>query len=345
MIENRVHQVREYVKAAKQANVKFILLLSIINCEVRGNAMTRQFAQIEDIVEGSGIPCSFLRSNFYMENLLFQAPALAEGKLMLPLGNGKLNLVALEDVANASAHMMVDPEKFVDKAFDLNGKEAVTGEELAEHFSHCIEEDVEYQNCSVDDYVRLLSQMQVPEWLASNMAGYIQSFQTDHTLEDMDCSDFYQDLTHDQQTTMSMWHDKHHDELQQSIQHYKQQQQGQQVGTSSQKQGQKQAQASSQRHQQGQPSTYHPHRQRAGQQEVSLDKLKNLLHELISERSQFSHEEQEAIKTNETRLQSLHQMEKTIKKIEQSSHSSQEEHGRLGKSESAFGKPLKTLRN
>lgn len=108
ILEDRVQEVQQLINNAKNAGIKFVLLLSLIESESRSTTLEKQFSKIENIVKASGIPCCFLRTNMYMENILWQVEEIASnGTLLLPLGNGQLNLVALQDVANAISQMYV----------------------------------------------------------------------------------------------------------------------------------------------------------------------------------------------------------------------------------------------
>ena len=61
---------------------------------------------MEEIVRMSGIPCCYLRTNLYMENLFWQGEELETNQtIILPLGNARVNFVALQDVTQAAAQM------------------------------------------------------------------------------------------------------------------------------------------------------------------------------------------------------------------------------------------------
>jgi len=208
-----VQQVREIVQAAKKDGVKFILLLSILGADTRTNTMTHQFGQIEDIVEQSDIQCSILRTNFFMENILLQSQPLSRNELVLPIEYGKVNFVAMEDVALAVSKMLQEPKKFAGKMFDLNGKEAWSGHDLARHLSQALDKDIQFRSCSNEEYVKMLTEASVPKWLAWAMTHYLESVDNFDDLMHIDSSEFFWKLTGQDQLTFKDWIEESFDVL------------------------------------------------------------------------------------------------------------------------------------
>ena len=82
----KVSHARNYIRAAKLANVKFVLLLSMTGAEDRNYLFADQFSDIEETLKRSGIEnYCVLRSNFYMQNLLLYKDQLKQGALPLPI--------------------------------------------------------------------------------------------------------------------------------------------------------------------------------------------------------------------------------------------------------------------
>lgn len=208
-----MQESRQLIKAAKNSVVKFILLLSILDSESCSNAMTKQFAQIEEMVEESGIQCSILRTNFYMENVLLQSASLSEDEYLLPIQQGKLNFVAMDDVARVVAKMLAAPEKFAGRSFDLNGCEALTGKEIARHLSQTLNKQITFRSCSPEEYREVLVDSNVPQWLAQAMASYIASFESKREYQNLNTTEFFHELTGEKQLRFTEWLEENLDTL------------------------------------------------------------------------------------------------------------------------------------
>ncbi|HWJ79074.1 MAG TPA: NmrA family NAD(P)-binding protein, partial [Niallia sp.] len=68
--ETRIRQHSNAVSAAERAGVKFIAYTSIANAQESTNFLAEVHKATENAIEKTGIPYSFLRNNWYLENEL-----------------------------------------------------------------------------------------------------------------------------------------------------------------------------------------------------------------------------------------------------------------------------------
>jgi uncharacterized protein YbjT (DUF2867 family) len=72
-----------------------------------------------------------LRPNLYMQALLLMAPMIAaEGRLRAPVGDARVSLVDVRDIAAVAARALTEPGH-EGRTYDLTGPEALTHTELA----------------------------------------------------------------------------------------------------------------------------------------------------------------------------------------------------------------------
>ncbi|KAJ3089571.1 hypothetical protein HK102_006046 [Quaeritorhiza haematococci] len=212
--ENRVNMVRNYVTAARDAGVKYILLVSVLGCEDRGDMFSQHFRDMEVEIENSGIACTFLRVNFLMENLRKQADLIQrESVIRLPIVNGRWAPISAEDVAKAVAAMLRRPEPHMNKAYDLTGPELLSGADIARCASRGLNRDIRFESCSADEYVELVGRHGVPTWLGRSMADFLSRFGTTSRFADIDSRDFFFDLTGERQMTLTQWFQLHSQEF------------------------------------------------------------------------------------------------------------------------------------
>lgn len=92
--------------------------------------------RVEEHIEALGLPATFLRPVFFMENLTGQGPSLEDGSLVvrLPLpGDVPLQMVAVADIGAAAAAALLDPSRVPSGAIELAGDE-LTGDQVAQVF-------------------------------------------------------------------------------------------------------------------------------------------------------------------------------------------------------------------
>lgn len=106
------------VQAAVRAGVGHIVFLSV---QGAGSNRFIPHHKIEDLVLASGIPYTFLRPAYFMQN--FTTTLLSEireyGRIFLPAGRAKFTLVDVRDVGAAGAAIILNPSAHSNKAYDL----------------------------------------------------------------------------------------------------------------------------------------------------------------------------------------------------------------------------------
>ena len=107
---NLVSQVQNAVRVAQRANVKQIVRLSGMDASPSaGYRIARLHGEAEQFIEHSGIPYTFLRPNMFMQNFAFIAATIKDqGRIYLPIGDGKVSYIDVEDVAAVAASVLMN---------------------------------------------------------------------------------------------------------------------------------------------------------------------------------------------------------------------------------------------
>lgn len=135
------------IDAAKEVGIKHIVFLSLLGVEK--NPIVPH-AKIEKIIKDSGIPYTFLRPSFFMQNLLSQHgdELRKEKKIEVPAGRGKTSFIDVRDIGEVAAKVLTeDGHRF--NAYALTGNEALTYYEVAEIISKATNEHIIYTNPSI----------------------------------------------------------------------------------------------------------------------------------------------------------------------------------------------------
>ena len=105
--ETRIRQHTNAVAAAERAGVKFIAYTSLANATESTNLMAPPHVATEAAIIKTGIPYSFLRNNWYLENEIASIQgALAGAPWVTSAGTGKVGWALQQDYADAAAAVL-----------------------------------------------------------------------------------------------------------------------------------------------------------------------------------------------------------------------------------------------
>ncbi len=183
---NMVDLTSNLVNEAKNAGVKYIVKQSVLGADAEpGITPGRLHKQAEKIVEESGIPFTFLRPNFFMQNFItfYSHFIKTQGAFYVPAGDAKVSFVDVRDIAAVAVQALSKNGggKHTGKAYDITGGEALSYGQAAEILSKEVGKKVNYVNVSDEDARKGMKDMGVDEWTINSMielfeitrAGYV----------------------------------------------------------------------------------------------------------------------------------------------------------------------------
>lgn len=111
--------------------------------------------KIEKIIKESGIPYTFLRPSFFMQNLISQhGEELRKEKIIfVPAGKGKPSFIDVRDIATVAAKILTE-DGHENKGYSLTGCEALDYYEVADIISKELGETITYVNPSIPKFKR-----------------------------------------------------------------------------------------------------------------------------------------------------------------------------------------------
>ena len=130
---DRVQQHATAIDAAVAAGVRSIVYLSFFGAAPDATfTLARDHWHTEQHVRATGLPCTFLRMNVYMD--FIPAMVSSDGVLRGPAGDGRLAAILRDDVAAAAAAVLT-ASSHNGRTYDLTGPDAFTLAEAAEVMS------------------------------------------------------------------------------------------------------------------------------------------------------------------------------------------------------------------
>jgi uncharacterized protein YbjT (DUF2867 family) len=141
-----------FVDAARAAGVRQVVLLSLLGAEDRPYVPHRR---LERAILAAGLPWTFLRPSFYMQNLstTHRREIRERGEIMVPAGRSRTGFVDTRDVGEVAALALTRPGH-AGQAYDLTGPEALDYSQVAALFSEVLGRKVVYRDPSLLAFVR-----------------------------------------------------------------------------------------------------------------------------------------------------------------------------------------------
>lgn len=140
-IKRDMHPFLAYLK---QKEIQQIVFLSVQGAET--NAIVPHH-KIESYIQEMGLPYTFVRPSFFMQNL--ESTHLEEIRdlhaLMVPTGKGKTNFIDVRDIGEICAMMFLDA-RHINKAYTVTGETSYSYREVADHLSRGLGFTVAFTN-------------------------------------------------------------------------------------------------------------------------------------------------------------------------------------------------------
>ncbi|RBP86213.1 NAD(P)H dehydrogenase (quinone) [Cytobacillus firmus] len=172
--ETRIHQHTNAVQAAERAGVKFIAYTSLANATESKNLMAPPHVATEAAIIKTGIPYSFLRNNWYLENEIGSIQGALKGApWVTSAGEGKVGWALQQDYADAAAAVLVG-NGHENTVYELSGP-LLTQEELASALGNVLGKEVPVQQVSDEKYAEVMKGLGLPDFVIPIVVGIQES--------------------------------------------------------------------------------------------------------------------------------------------------------------------------
>lgn len=145
------HTLNPFVDAAKSRGVSQIVFLSLLGVE--DNPKVPHYAAEQHIIK-SGIPFTFLRPSFFMQNLntTHRQEIKEDDEIFIPVGTAKTSFIDAGDVGAVAARTLLELGH-ANKAYDLTGPEALDYYQVADILSEVLGRKITYKDPSLAAFV------------------------------------------------------------------------------------------------------------------------------------------------------------------------------------------------
>ena len=163
--ESQLALEKQLVDSAKQAGVERIVKMSSIEATPDATSpIPKLHLESEEYIKQSGLAWTMIKPNFYMQNLLASAGTIKEqGKIFLPMGDGKTGMIDTTDVGKVLAKVLSE-DGHESMNHEITGPEILSLYEVAEIFSQVLGKQVDYVDVPMDAYKETLGQFLTNQW-------------------------------------------------------------------------------------------------------------------------------------------------------------------------------------
>ncbi|MBT0993748.1 SDR family oxidoreductase [Cellulomonas sp. DKR-3] len=160
---DRVDQHRAFVDAAAAAGVRHVVYLSFLGAAPDATfTLARDHFATEEHLRASGMASTALRDALYLDFLELMVGE--DGVIRGPAGTGRCAAVARDDVAEAAAAVLRQPERHAGRTYDLTGPAAVTLAEVAATIARVRGRDVAFHDETVEEAYASRARYGAPDW-------------------------------------------------------------------------------------------------------------------------------------------------------------------------------------
>ncbi|MFQ5778818.1 MAG: NmrA family NAD(P)-binding protein [Terriglobia bacterium] len=167
--------------AARDAAVEGLVNMSQISArEPAKSPLSFQHWQSEKVLDWANIGAAHINPTFFAEDLyLFSGRTIAaEGKLVLPFGEGSHAPVAAEDIARVVVGILENPAPHAGRRYVVTGPKNMKIGEMAEVLSGELAKPVEYVDLPIEQWRTILvEKVGFPESLVTHLAAVAQDHQ------------------------------------------------------------------------------------------------------------------------------------------------------------------------
>ncbi|MFP7479443.1 SDR family oxidoreductase [Terribacillus saccharophilus] len=149
----RIAEFENSVQAAEKANVKHVIFIGFVaDQENNPFKMSPFFGYAARRLASSNLEYTLVRNAMYADPLVPYLPELIKrGRLLYPVGEGKISFISRDDIARSVIQIAVRPELHGGR-YTLTGEKAYSMPELAAILSNVSDSEIKYDPMSVEEF-------------------------------------------------------------------------------------------------------------------------------------------------------------------------------------------------
>lgn len=156
---------RQFATLAREAGVAHLVKISSMEASADASAiLPRNHYETEQHIVASGIDWTFLRPNFYMQNMLMYAESIKRaGSFALPLGVATTAMIDTQDVGEVAAAVL-SGEGHAGQIYELTGPDLISFHEVARRLGDVVGYSICYVEQTPEEFRATLERFIASRW-------------------------------------------------------------------------------------------------------------------------------------------------------------------------------------
>ncbi len=162
---NQLECEKRFIDAAVKCNTGHLVKLSASSSQKDTAALLKKFhAESEEYLANSGLTWTSVRPNYYMQNNFASAQTIvADDKIFLPMGKGRVGAIDVRDVATFLAAVLTG-SGHESKTYYITGSEILSFADMASQMSEVLGREIQYIDIPPEEFSKVLLSFGVDEW-------------------------------------------------------------------------------------------------------------------------------------------------------------------------------------
>lgn len=169
-VEEQLANEKRFIDVAARVGKVHLVKLSASGADAKSPSLLKSYhGQAEEHLQGSGLPYTIVRPNFYMQNMLHCAPSIiAEDKFYLPFREGRTGITAVTNVAEFIVEVLT-AAGHAGKTYDVTGPEILSFYDLAGQMSEVLGRTITYVDLPPQEFRSQLLNWGSSEWYVASV--------------------------------------------------------------------------------------------------------------------------------------------------------------------------------
>lgn len=173
------------VERARAHGVRYLVRVSALGVDYpRKITLGKVHGEVERIIRGSGIECTFLRPNSFMQNFVtyWGESIRRQNAFSIPQGQGRVSLIDARDIADVAVAVLTQ-DGHAGKTYELTGPEALSNHDIARIFSDVLGREISYRDISLKNARNSLIEQGMSEWMVTVILELFEMSAADEAAE------------------------------------------------------------------------------------------------------------------------------------------------------------------
>jgi uncharacterized protein YbjT (DUF2867 family) len=154
------------IDACRASSVRHVVLGSALGAGDYPKSFPSWHRKVEEHLKASGLTYTILRPNSFLQNIVtYNAPTIrTQGAFYAAMGKARISWIDVRDIAAVAANIFREPQAHSGKTYELNGPQAFSHAQVADHIARAIGHPVQFVDIPEEAQRKAMLDAGMPDW-------------------------------------------------------------------------------------------------------------------------------------------------------------------------------------